>query len=404
MRRCLRLAGPLVRLSRRRALLAACTPLGLLVTATGVATDTSVTWEVVKHVHGQLTEDDPTPCVDAQQRAARAQRRAASYVAGQHPHAPTSPAPACRSARSPSRRATRGSGAPCPSCSKRARSSSPAPARRCRTLAADRRLPELRRRVAGGPEGDRSPRRGRPARGPPRRVPHALLPERARGRPRPGARDWLDRGELAARQALVQPARRARPRPARDALRPRARGRRPPARALRSTTTTAVLPSGYEQALRNEPLGRDRLVAVRAAAARQPGAAERGAQMAWVPLQRVLVCRASCQHPEAQRDMVLFLMAHGADPRRQLPFDPGRNVLAFAAPIKSPMLAVLDAPPHARCRCRRRRWRRPRPAPKPAAPRACRGRRARPRASIPSRRPTTRRRADRASAQSLAKL
>ena len=42
--------------------LAACTAPGLLLSAAGVATDTSITWDIVKHVHGKLTEDDPTPC------------------------------------------------------------------------------------------------------------------------------------------------------------------------------------------------------------------------------------------------------------------------------------------------------------------------------------------------------
>ena len=50
----------------------------------------------------------------AQQRAARAQRPL-RVRPRQHPHAPTSPRAACRTARSPPRRATRGSGAPCPS-------------------------------------------------------------------------------------------------------------------------------------------------------------------------------------------------------------------------------------------------------------------------------------------------
>ena len=44
-------------------LLAACTPVALLVSATGVVTDTSVTWDVVRHIHGQLTENDATPCI-----------------------------------------------------------------------------------------------------------------------------------------------------------------------------------------------------------------------------------------------------------------------------------------------------------------------------------------------------
>ena len=62
-------------------LLAACTPVGLLVTATGVATDTSVTWDVVKHIHGQLTAEDATPCIQLNgvQRALNAR---CDYVPG----------------------------------------------------------------------------------------------------------------------------------------------------------------------------------------------------------------------------------------------------------------------------------------------------------------------------------
>ena len=62
-------------------LLAACTPVGLLVAATSVATDTSVSWDVVKHIHGQLTADDATPCIrlNGVQRALNAR---CEYVAG----------------------------------------------------------------------------------------------------------------------------------------------------------------------------------------------------------------------------------------------------------------------------------------------------------------------------------
>ncbi|MGZ8259969.1 MAG: hypothetical protein ACXWUL_05390, partial [Caldimonas sp.] len=45
------------------AVLAGCTAPGLALTAVGIATDTSMTWEIAKHVHAKLTEDDPTPCV-----------------------------------------------------------------------------------------------------------------------------------------------------------------------------------------------------------------------------------------------------------------------------------------------------------------------------------------------------
>ncbi len=66
--------------------------------------------------------------------------------------------------------------------------------------------------------------------------------------------------------------------------------------------------------------------------------------MAWVPLQRVLL-PGYLADPAAQADTVRFLMAHGANPRSKLPFDPAKNVIAFAAAIKSPMVALLDAPP-----------------------------------------------------------
>ena len=49
-------------------------------------------------------------------------------------------------------------------------------------------------------------------------------------------------------------------------------------------------------------------------------------------------------NPDAQADTVRFLMAHGADPRSKLPFDQGKNVIGFAAAIRSPMVALLDAP------------------------------------------------------------
>ena len=51
-----------------------CTTTSLLLGAAGVATDTSVTWELVKHVHGTMIEGDDKPCVllDSVERALRA--------------------------------------------------------------------------------------------------------------------------------------------------------------------------------------------------------------------------------------------------------------------------------------------------------------------------------------------
>jgi hypothetical protein len=45
------------------ATLAGCSTTGLVLTAAGIATDTSITWEVAKHVHAKMVENDPTPCI-----------------------------------------------------------------------------------------------------------------------------------------------------------------------------------------------------------------------------------------------------------------------------------------------------------------------------------------------------
>jgi hypothetical protein len=42
--------------------------------------------------------------------------------------------------------------------------------------------------------------------------------------------------------------------------------------------------------------------------------------------------------------MVAFLLARGADPAQKLPSDPNRSVTAFARSLKSPWVAMLEAP------------------------------------------------------------
>jgi hypothetical protein len=103
------------------------------------------------------------------------------------------------------------------------------------------------------------------------------------------------------------------------------------------------LPMGFEEALRTSHWAALEwwLYELPQLANRAPPS--RGAQMTWVPLQRVLL-PGYLANPETQADTVRFLLAHGADPRTKLPFDSGKNVIAFAAAIKSPMVALLDAP------------------------------------------------------------
>jgi hypothetical protein len=72
----------------------------------------------------------------------------------------------------------------------------------------------------------------------------------------------------------------------------------------------------------------------------------RGNQLPWVPLARVLT-PSFIPDAEQQRQTVLYLLAHGANPRRSLPHDPSQTVTGFARELKSPLLATLDAPPAA---------------------------------------------------------
>ena len=63
-------------------LLAGCTAPAMLISAAGVATDTSVPWAIVKHVHEKFTEGDPVPCskLNSVQRALSA--RCGKFEAG----------------------------------------------------------------------------------------------------------------------------------------------------------------------------------------------------------------------------------------------------------------------------------------------------------------------------------
>jgi hypothetical protein len=69
-----RMPGPFAALVLGALLLSGCTAPGLILTGMGIATDTSMTWDIVKHVHAQITADDPTPCamLNSVQRALNA--------------------------------------------------------------------------------------------------------------------------------------------------------------------------------------------------------------------------------------------------------------------------------------------------------------------------------------------
>jgi len=71
-----------------------------------------------------------------------------------------------------------------------------------------------------------------------------------------------------------------------------------------------------------------------------------GNRQPWLPLARVLV-PSFLDDPGTQRTMVSYLLAHGANPRQRLPFDPSQSVVAYARTLHSPLVAMLEAPPEA---------------------------------------------------------
>jgi hypothetical protein len=104
-----------------------------------------------------------------------------------------------------------------------------------------------------------------------------------------------------------------------------------------------ALPSGFEEALRTANWAALEWWFFELPQLANLAPPSRGGQLSWVPLQRVLL-PGFLADPAAQPEMVSFLLAHGANPRQKLPFDTSRTVVGFAKAIRSPVLALLDAP------------------------------------------------------------
>jgi hypothetical protein len=66
-------------------------------------------------------------------------------------------------------------------------------------------------------------------------------------------------------------------------------------------------------------------------------------QIAWVPLARVIT-PAFIADPALQRDVAVYLLAHGAEPWRSLPHDPSQTVVSLAVKLKSPLVDTLSGP------------------------------------------------------------
>ena len=320
--------------------LGGCTAPGLILTATGIATDTSMTWDIVKHVHGKLTEDDPTPCIllDSVQRSVNPR---CDYVPGSIRTADIAKngLQACPLAiATQDERLWRA----LPELIDKGAKVERCPRSPLQDLAEVDACPDF---AAASPEVLRSITRM--ADSDPRAVRHDVFRMLSCPNARSAGLDrvlvgWLDRGKLEPGTLSFHPL---------EALDPGLVGSRF-ARDLQvagHTPQTALdhfdgtLPSGFEEALRRSDWAALDWWLYELPKLANEAPPSRGGQLVVVPLQQVLL-PGFLRDPSSQADMVRFLMAHGADPRRKLPFDSGSTVIGFATSIKSPVLALLDPP------------------------------------------------------------
>ena len=332
--------GQLAALALGAGLLAGCTAPGLILSGMGVATDTSVTWDIVKHVHAQLTADDPTPCalLNSVQRALNARCTfqpgsiktadiAKSGLQGCPLGVATSDARVWRALPELIEK-----GAKVESCA-RAPLQDLAEADGCPDFQSA--SPEVLKAIVYIAEND------------PRSVRHDVFRMFSCSRARAAGLDqvlvgWLDSGKLQPGTLSFSPL---------EALDPQVLvsrfGRELQTAGHASSAALdnydGALPSGFEEALRTANWTALEWWFFELPQLANIAPPSRGGQMSWVPLQRVLL-PGFLADPAAQPEMVSFLLAHGANPRQKLPFDTSRTVIGFAKAIRSPVLTLLDAP------------------------------------------------------------
>lgn len=336
-RRSLLLAGVLA-----LGLSSGCTTTSLLLSAAGVATDSSVPWAIVKHVHGKLTEGDPTPCVRLNSVQRALDERCGEFVPGSLTnediqHSGLSTCPLTVAARDPQfwpvLPELLAKGAQPERCSR-----SPlvalAAAQPCPAF--EGAAPDQLRALAWLAEADG------------RAIDHDVVRLLSCPSARLAGLDkvldkWQAQGDLPVGTLGFSPLGALHPEHLDSAL----------ARALEAQGHTAqaalgayagALPSGFELALRG-----NHWHALDWWLARAPQLANRvppaqGNQLPWLPLARVLAPNF-LEHPDAQTEMVEYLMAHGANPWQRLPAEPGRSIVHLAMELKSPQLSLLDPPP-----------------------------------------------------------
>lgn len=320
---------------------AGCTTTSVLLTAAGVATDTSLPWAIVKHVHTQMTDGDPV---------------------------------ACRKLNSVERALTVRCGAFEPGSLQAADVARPG-LQECALIAAARQpalwpvLPELLDKGArldachtaplvvmaqAAPQPDAASLTPevvgaikRLALNDPRSVHHDAM----RMLSGPAARQvglsnvmaqWLAEGRLPAQTLAFSPF---------GALHPDALGS-PLSLALEAQGHRAgdalggylgQLPAGFEEALRTRHWAALDWWFARVPSLVNEVPPRQGNQVAWVPLAQVQV-PAFVPEAQARRELTEFLLARGADPWRRLPGQNHLTVVSYAAQLKSPLVELLQQP------------------------------------------------------------
>lgn len=324
--------------------LGGCTTTTAVLAAAGVATDTSVTWSVVKHVHAQLTDGDAPPCARLGSVERALNPRCGAFERGSLRAKDLSPHALGECALTMAARDTRlwpvlpeliAIGAQPEACAQPPLVAL-AQANECPDMGA---VPgEVRGALAWLAQVDA------------RAIQHDVVrwlscPNSRAARLDAALDTWLAAGALAPGSLSFSPLAALHPSHLGSAF----------ARGLEASGHSAAQAlgayagqreHGFELALRSSDYA-----ALDWWLARQPRLANRvpprqGNQLSWLPLARVLVPNFLA-HPDTRADMVAFLMARGANPQQRLPSNPNQTVADMALAMKSPLANLLAAGPQA---------------------------------------------------------
>lgn len=320
-----------------------CSTTAVVIGAIGVATDTSASWSIVKHVHDKLVEGGPTPCyrMDSVERALalQCQPYAAGSIAvadlaapGKLPLCPL--ATAARDVRLwPVLPELIAKGAMPEACA-RAPLVELAQADACPDFAAA--SPAVRDAIVWLAQADA------------RAVHHDVVRMLSCPNARAVGLDavlerWVAQGQMPPGRLGFSPLSALHPDMLGSPLSAQLEAQGHRARAGLDPFDGALRP-GFEEAFRGA-----HYAALDWWLARVPELANRvpppqGNQLPWVPLAKTLT--GDWIHgADEQRTMAEFLLAHGADASARLPYQPGLTVLRLARQVGSPLAPLLEHGP-----------------------------------------------------------